>query len=219
MVLNLKISTGCLNSRSHGGENTSGFTVEDKTSQIAVVDCVVVVFASHSSVVSCGLAVLICQNVGLQDTDTSNLIKTIASVQLTAGSANIPRQDIGVHRRDQFIVLRRRKYADPPVLGGIAGVKSCSRSEQTINDSLCVVGVTVADVYLETTRLASHHRSFGVSDNAHPAIREQAHAYRREMEKIIAIYMRQAIKSDRTTVYNAIKDSGNPKLAEYIRRM
>ena len=63
------------------------------------------------------------------------------------------------------------------------------------------------------------NKIIGVSDNAHPAIREQAHAYRREMEKIIAIYMRQAIKSDRTTVYNAIKDSGNPKLAEYIRRL
>ena len=63
------------------------------------------------------------------------------------------------------------------------------------------------------------NKIIGVSDNAHPAIREQAHAYRREMEKIIAIYMRQAIKSDRTSVYNAIKDSGNPKLAEYIRRM
>ena len=58
-----------------------------------------------------------------------------------------------------------------------------------------------------------------VSQDAPPAIRDQAHAYRKEMEKIIAIYMRQAIKSDRTTVYNAIKDSGNPKLAEYIRRM
>tara|TARA_R100001086_G_scaffold160652_2_gene86408 strand:+ start:628 stop:921 length:294 start_codon:yes stop_codon:yes gene_type:complete len=63
------------------------------------------------------------------------------------------------------------------------------------------------------------NKIIGISDNAHPAIRNQAHAYRKEMEKIIAIYMKQAIKSDRTTVYNAIKDSGNPKLAEYIRRM
>ncbi len=63
------------------------------------------------------------------------------------------------------------------------------------------------------------NKIIGVSDNAHPALREQAYAYRREMENIIAIYMRQAVKSDRTTVYNAIKDSGNPKLAEYIRRM
>ena len=63
------------------------------------------------------------------------------------------------------------------------------------------------------------NKIIGVSNNAHPAIREQALAFRKEMEKIVAIYMRQAIKSDRTTVYNAIKDSGNPKLAEYIRRM
>ena len=34
-----------------------------------------------------------------------------------------------------------------------------------------------------------------------------------------AIYMRQAIQSDRTTVYNAIRDAGQPKLAEYIRKM
>ena len=63
------------------------------------------------------------------------------------------------------------------------------------------------------------NKLIGISNNAHPAIRDQAYAYRKEMEKIIAIYMRQAIKSDRTTVYNAIKDSGNLKLAEYIRRM
>ena len=63
------------------------------------------------------------------------------------------------------------------------------------------------------------NKLIGISNNAHPAIKEQAHAYRKEMEKIIAIYMRQAIKSDRTTVYNAIKDSGNPKQADYIRRM
>ena len=63
------------------------------------------------------------------------------------------------------------------------------------------------------------NKLIGISNNAHPSIREQAHAYRKEMEKIIAIYMRQAIKSDRTTVYNAIKDSGNIKLAEYIRRL
>ncbi|HBT08603.1 MAG TPA: hypothetical protein DEB18_03165, partial [Leeuwenhoekiella sp.] len=48
------------------------------------------------------------------------------------------------------------------------------------------------------------NKIIGISNNAHPAIKDQAHAYRKEMQKIIAIYMRQAIKSDRTTVYNAI---------------
>jgi hypothetical protein len=58
-----------------------------------------------------------------------------------------------------------------------------------------------------------------VSDTAHPAIQQQAREYRNSLEKLISHYMREAIKSDRTTVYNAIKDSGNMKLAEYIRRL
>lgn len=58
-----------------------------------------------------------------------------------------------------------------------------------------------------------------ISDNASPEVREQAHAFRESLEKIIVLYMKQAIRSDRTTVYNAIKDSGHDKLAEYIRRL
>ena len=34
-----------------------------------------------------------------------------------------------------------------------------------------------------------------------------------------SFYMREAIRSDRTTVYNALKDSGNPELADAIRRL
>ena len=44
-------------------------------------------------------------------------------------------------------------------------------------------------------------------------------AYKKSMEAVIALYMKEAIKTDRTTVYNAIKDAGQPKLAEYIRKM
>lgn len=58
-----------------------------------------------------------------------------------------------------------------------------------------------------------------VSENAHPAIRDQAQAFQKHMEKTVAFYMREAIRSDRTTVYNALKDAGHPKLAELIRRL
>jgi len=58
-----------------------------------------------------------------------------------------------------------------------------------------------------------------VSENAHPTLRAQTIEYRNEVEKLVAVYMRQAIQSDRTTVYNAIKDAGQPTLAEYIRKM
>lgn len=58
-----------------------------------------------------------------------------------------------------------------------------------------------------------------IADSTPPAIRDQAIAYKKSMEAVIALYMKEAIKTDRTTVYNAIKDAGQPKLAEYIRKM
>tara|TARA_Y100000114_G_C11747104_1_gene322208 strand:+ start:761 stop:1045 length:285 start_codon:yes stop_codon:yes gene_type:complete len=58
-----------------------------------------------------------------------------------------------------------------------------------------------------------------VSENAHPALRDQAIAYRDTVQQVITIYMKEAIKSDRTTIYNAIKEAGYPELAENIRRL
>lgn len=62
-------------------------------------------------------------------------------------------------------------------------------------------------------------RIVSVSDNAHPGIRDQARAFEKHIEKLVALYMRQAVLSDRTTVYNAIKDAGHKELAELIRRL
>ena len=93
---------------------------------------------------------------------------------------------------------------------------------ESIGISVASVGVQTTDnrgFTPEETAMRCVNKIIGISDNAPPAIRDQAYAYRKEMEKIIEVYMKQAIKSDRTTVYNAIKDSGNLKLAEYIRRM
>jgi len=58
-----------------------------------------------------------------------------------------------------------------------------------------------------------------VGDSAPPAIRDQALAYKRNITKVIEFYLREAVKSDRTTVYNAINDAGHPELAELIRRL
>ena len=58
-----------------------------------------------------------------------------------------------------------------------------------------------------------------VSDSIHPGIRDQARAFSKHIEKVVAYYMRQAIRSDRTTVYNTLKDAGHPDLAELIRRL
>tara|TARA_B110000483_G_C17948392_1_gene447301 strand:+ start:167 stop:454 length:288 start_codon:yes stop_codon:yes gene_type:complete len=58
-----------------------------------------------------------------------------------------------------------------------------------------------------------------VSNDAPPAIKDQALAHKERMKAVIAVYMKQAIQSDRTTVYNAISDAGHKKLADYIRKM
>ena len=58
-----------------------------------------------------------------------------------------------------------------------------------------------------------------VGDNAPIEIQEQARAYKEHIEKVIAFYMKEAIKSDRTTVVNAIKNAGQEKLDELIRRI
>ncbi len=62
-------------------------------------------------------------------------------------------------------------------------------------------------------------RIISISDQANPVLQQQAHAFKDNMEEVIADYMRQAISSDRTTVYNALLDAGQPKLAELIRRL
>lgn len=58
-----------------------------------------------------------------------------------------------------------------------------------------------------------------VSDGAPPAIRDQAIAYKNEIAKVVCLFMREAIASDRTTVYNALRDAGHPDLADLIRRL
>jgi hypothetical protein len=58
-----------------------------------------------------------------------------------------------------------------------------------------------------------------VSDSAPPAIRDQALAYKKAVEAVIAQYMREAIRSDRTTVYNALVEAGHPELVAAIRRL
>jgi hypothetical protein len=70
----------------------------------------------------------------------------------------------------------------------------------------------------EVAKLCSD-KLVAVADTAPPAIRDQARAFKANIEKLIAHYMRQAIASDRTTVYNALKDAGHPELAELIRRL
>jgi len=58
-----------------------------------------------------------------------------------------------------------------------------------------------------------------VSDDAHPALQAQARAFKGRIEKVIEFYLKEAVKSDRTTVCNALDDAGHKELSELIRRL
>ena len=58
-----------------------------------------------------------------------------------------------------------------------------------------------------------------VSDTADPIVREQAHAFKDRLRNVLVHYMKQAARSDRTTVCAALDAAGQPKLSEMIRRL
>ena len=62
-------------------------------------------------------------------------------------------------------------------------------------------------------------RIVSVAEDATPEVRAQAQAFKDNIRKLLVHYMKEAIKSDRTTVYNALCDAGQKDLAELIRRL
>jgi len=56
-----------------------------------------------------------------------------------------------------------------------------------------------------------------VADTAPEPVRAQAQAFKAQIEQMVAGYLKKAVQSDRTTVYNALKDAGHPELAEALK--
>ena len=58
-----------------------------------------------------------------------------------------------------------------------------------------------------------------VGDQAIPAIRDQALAYQKDIKKVLVGMFSNAIKSDRTTLYNLLLKQGHKDMAEIIRKL
>lgn len=58
-----------------------------------------------------------------------------------------------------------------------------------------------------------------VSETAPEPLRQQAEAFRGSIKSVIEYYLKQAVSSDRTTVYNELNNAGQKELAELIRRL
>lgn len=58
-----------------------------------------------------------------------------------------------------------------------------------------------------------------ISSDSHPAIREQAVAFKDRIRPAIIHYMQQAVRSDRTTLAAQLSKQGHDDMAEIIRRL
>lgn len=63
---------------------------------------------------------------------------------------------------------------------------------------------------------AAVERILYVGESVHPVIRDQAVAFKENIRSVVAFYMKEAIKSDRTTVANMLTKAGHPDLATII---
>lgn len=58
-----------------------------------------------------------------------------------------------------------------------------------------------------------------ISSESHPAIREQAIAFKDQIRPVIVHYMKQAVRSDRTTLAAQLSSQGHTYMAEIIRKL
>jgi hypothetical protein len=58
-----------------------------------------------------------------------------------------------------------------------------------------------------------------VADTAPPILREQANQFKAQIRLLLIAYMHQAIKSDRTTLYNQLRGAGFPEVADIILKI
>lgn len=67
-------------------------------------------------------------------------------------------------------------------------------------------------------KLASD-KIMSVSDTAPPEIREQALAFKARIEAVVLYYIKEAVKDNNSMISNTLVESGNPQVADLIRRV
>lgn len=55
-----------------------------------------------------------------------------------------------------------------------------------------------------------------VGEQTHPAIRDQAQAFKEHIRHVLVFYMKEAIKNDRATIAIRMKDAGHPELIKLL---
>jgi hypothetical protein len=55
-----------------------------------------------------------------------------------------------------------------------------------------------------------------IGKETHPAIRDQAEAFKEHIRAVLVFYMKEAIQSDRTTVANRLTEAGHHELTNLL---
>tara|TARA_R100001086_G_C11752081_1_gene235660 strand:+ start:175 stop:465 length:291 start_codon:yes stop_codon:yes gene_type:complete len=58
-----------------------------------------------------------------------------------------------------------------------------------------------------------------ISEDTDPVLKQQVEAFRERMFHVIVHTLKQAVKSDRTTLYNEFKNQGHDDMAEILRKI
>lgn len=62
-------------------------------------------------------------------------------------------------------------------------------------------------------------RIIAVSDEAPEDVKNQVNEFKNNIEKVIELYMQNAIKSDRITINNKLEKAGHKESADLIRKL
>lgn len=89
--------------------------------------------------------------------------------------------------------------------------------------------MSVGSVFVETTQNKGHapefwaeaasNRIVSVGGNCHPLIAQQAEAFKDSVQATISFYIKEAIKSDRTTLIAELERQGHKDMADIIRSL
>ena len=55
-----------------------------------------------------------------------------------------------------------------------------------------------------------------IGGNCHPVIRDQAEAFKNDIRGVLVHYMRQAVRSNHTTLANRFRAAGHPELVKLL---
>ena len=89
--------------------------------------------------------------------------------------------------------------------------------------------VEVGSVVVTTTENNGHSIEFwadsaadrivSVGGNCHPLIAQQAEAFKEDVKNVVAFYLAEAVKSDRTTLISELENQGHKDMADLLRRL